>query len=77
MIHLTQIFCDRCHSAKEVDTYYFPKKLFSIPHATFVSVGDYTVYSDDKLLGNIDLCNSCLTELGNLFKDFLWKSNNE
>lgn len=77
MIQLTQTFCDRCHSTKEVDTYFFPKKLFSFPHATFVTLEGCSTYYDDKVMMPIDLCNPCLTELGNLFKDFLWKNNNE
>jgi hypothetical protein len=77
MIQLTQTFCDRCHSTKEVDAYFFPKKLFSLPHAAFVTFEGCAVSFDDRAMHSIDLCNSCLTELGDLFKDFLWKSDNE
>lgn len=76
MIHLTQTLCDRCHSAKEVDTYYFPKKLFSSSHVV-ITVEGCSVYYDGSESCNIDLCNSCLKELSDLFKDFLRGVDNE
>lgn len=75
MIRLTQIFCDRCHSTKEIDTYYFPKKLFSSSCA--ITITENHLYYSGRERTNIDLCNHCLDELSDLFKGFFNWSDNE